>query len=414
MVDDSAATLKAAAAGSWISAILLIVILAGLLLGWFSSGGGLAGGFSGFFSSIGSFFMRFFGGAKGGLSALGDSIKSLLVAVILFIPDTAFLGGFIADAVNAQFRYSVPSIAGIVSALVNRLVSLYTEKNVPRSTEYIVGSPWTNPSPQAQAPASSTGTGGILAGLMGAASPAAAAATAAATATAAPGAPPSARRSTSIGYGVGTAVTSAAAAPAALLAEAAAPAPATAPATAPARSVGPPVSIASRPGAAGHPDDMSSIGGIGGKRKQTGGSKFTGSHSSILGIPLGTKSQPAGLAILATIVMIYTLDAASGKRHGAALAVQVCVGIFTLIAYWISYYYTEAYGNMKLSAIPVLIGLSVGGACYYYFPKYHPLDPEASPMTPSGEQSKCSGGKSTGEFVCDAYLNGVRIGTIPT
>jgi hypothetical protein len=151
-----------------------------------------------------------------------------------------------------------------------------------------------------------------------------------------------------------------------------------------------------------------------GKGKQAGGGKLTGSHTSILGIPLGSKSQPAGLAVLATIVMIYTLDAASGKRHGAALAVQVSIGIFTLLAYWLSYYFTEGFANPILSITPIVIGIAIGTATYYIFSKNHPLDPEGTPPTPSGEYSKCSAGGGNGEFVCDAYLNGVRIGTVPT
>lgn len=394
MVDDSGSTLKAAAAGAWISAILLIVILAGLLLGWFSSGGGTSAGVGGIFTSILNFFGRLFGGVKGGFANVGQSFTAILAAVILFIPDTAFLGGFIADAVNAKFRYSVPSIAALAAAILNWAVSWKTDVGKPLLSEFILGSPLSNQTPTNNVAPS----GGLLSGL-------ASAFTGGPNPPAPPVITPTARPTeTSIGYGVDPTR----GATAALASAAAAPA---APA---ARSVGPPVSVASRPAARGNQSTISTN-LLGGRSKQTGGGKLSGSHSSILGIPLGSKSQPAGLAILATIVMIYTLDAASGKRHGAALAVQVCIGIFTLLAYWISYYYTEGFESVLKSLIPIIIGLAAGVTCYYVFPKHHPLDPEAAPSTsPSGEQSKCSAGGGSGEFVCDAYLNGVRIGTIPT
>jgi len=421
MADDSSPTLKAAAAGAWISAIILIVILVGLFFGWFTKGVGVSGGI---FAAIRNFFSGLFNVSwiGGKLGQGGASIISILAAVVLFIPDTAVLGGFIADAVNAQFRYSVPSIAALVSAILNWAVSFKTDGG-PIMTEYILGSPLsdtiastTSALPNTSASSSSGSTGGLFAGwasaIAGSPNPPA-------------GPKPSTqpRAPTAIGYGVdptsgATAALSSAAtaATAATAAVAAAPAPVSAALSldaarrsSAARSV---VSNASRPAAPGALSTVSTA-PLGG-RKQAGGGKLTGSHTSILGIPLGSKSQPAGLAVLATIVMIYTLDAASGKRTGAALAVQVSIGIFTLLAYWISYYFTEGFANPILSITPIVIGIAIGTATYYIFSKNHPLDPEGSSPTPSGEYSKCSAGGGNGEFVCDAYLNGVRIGTVPT
>jgi MFS family permease len=154
-----------------------------------------------------------------------------------------------------------------------------------------------------------------------------------------------------------------------------------------------------------------------GRKRQMGGARFDGNPSSILGIPLGSKAQPAGLAVLVTILTIYTIDAMSGKRYGAALGLQVAIGIATVVAYIFAYSMTEGFGSWSM-LFTIFIGVAVG-MIYFALPaKYHPLDPEGS-VNPSGEYSKCAAGvggvgPNGGELVCDAYLNGERIGTVPT
>jgi len=337
------------------------------------------------------------------LSAGGVSIGTIMAAVVLFIPDTAVLGGFIADAVNAQFRYSIPSITGLLAAILNYLSTFLFGRDATE-TQYILGNPR-----GAAAPAAATTTAGVV--------------TQAANAVAnvAAGAAGAVQQVASI-IGVGSA------------------APASAPAAAvplsAARIVGPPapasvspVSVASGPAARGGLSTVSTapLGG-GGRRKQTGGARFDGNPSAILGIPLGSKAQPAGLVVLVTILVIYTMDAIYGKRQGTAMILQIIIGAVTVGAYIFAYYSTEVFGKVTNGqitgwwrmSIPIIIGMACGMAGFYTmkttYPGYLPLDPEGS-VTPSGEYSRCAAGTggvgpNGGDLVCDAYLNGQRIGTV--
>ena len=160
---------------------------------------------------------------------------------------------------------------------------------------------------------------------------------------------------------------------------------------------------------------------LGGRRKQVGGASYALDPSSILGIPLGSKAQPAGLAVIVAIAVIYCMDAIFDKRRGLALAFQVIFAIAIVCGYTFSYYKTEGFGENRWW-IPILIGAVVGliGFFSLYYggaKRFLPLDPEdAGP--PTGEYSKCAkapsggGGGGAGEYVCDAYLNGQRIGTV--
>ena len=157
-----------------------------------------------------------------------------------------------------------------------------------------------------------------------------------------------------------------------------------------------------------------------GRRVQTGGASYSLNPSSILGIPLGSKAQPAGLAVIVAIAVIYCMDAIFDKRKGLALAFQVIFAIAIVCGYTFSYYKTEGFGENRWW-IPLVIGAIVGliGFFSLYYgggKRFLPLDPEdAGP--PTGEYSKCAkaaggGGGGAGEYVCDAYLNGQRIGTV--
>jgi hypothetical protein len=107
---------------------------------------------------------------------------------------------------------------------------------------------------------------------------------------------------------------------------------------------------------------------------------------------------------------------------------QIIVGIVTVGAYIFAYYSTEVFGKVTNGqitgwwrmSIPIIIGMACGMAGFYTmkttYPGYLPLDPEGS-VNPSGEYSRCAAGTggvgpNGGDLVCDAYLNGQRIGTV--
>jgi len=157
---------------------------------------------------------------------------------------------------------------------------------------------------------------------------------------------------------------------------------------------------------------------MGGRRKQVGGASYALNPSSILGIPIGSKAQPAGLAVLVAIAFIYSLDASMGKRYGSALVFQILLAIAIVAGYTVSYANTEGFGSAYMWVIPVICGMVAGGIGYGVMqatPRFLPLDPENA-GTPTGEYSKCAkaggNGGAAGEYVCDAYLNGQRIGTV--
>ena len=165
-----------------------------------------------------------------------------------------------------------------------------------------------------------------------------------------------------------------------------------------------------------------------------GGGRFSGDPSRILGVPLGCKAQPAGLAVLAAIFTIYTADMAYKRKDGAHwwnAIVQGCVGLLVIAMYIRGYSYTEGFGDSSWRiTLPIALGL-VGGLTAWSSLEftgnghYLPVDNDGA-GPPSGEYSKCvangpKGASGKGgaagernEFVCDAYLNGKRIGTIPT
>lgn len=164
---------------------------------------------------------------------------------------------------------------------------------------------------------------------------------------------------------------------------------------------------------------MSSFGTRLGGKRQTGGASYAVDPSSILGLPLGSKAQPAGLAVIITIAVIYCLDAINEKRKGVALAFQVIFAIAIVCGYAFSYYKTEGFAGNRWW-IPIAIGIGVGLIGFLslsYGPgarRFLPLDPENA-GTPTGEYSKCAKAPDNGgagEYVCDAYLNGQRIGTV--
>jgi hypothetical protein len=316
--------------------------------------------------------------------AAGGVLASVLVAVILLIPDTAVLGGFVADLANGEARYSVTSAFGLLGAVFNWL-TLYFSGRPTASTQYSFG----------------------------AAAQAAAQAAAAAAGLTNPNA----------NIGVGSPV-------------------------APSLNLTPPAGGPTMPnlnptGWIGNDDDDDNVapvappeepaddgftvstlrtarGGprLGGRRKQVGGASYALNPSSILGIPIGSKAQPAGLAVLVAIAFIYSLDASMGKRYGSALVFQILLAIAIVAGYTVSYANTEGFGSAYMWVVPIVCGMVAGGIGYGVMqatPRFLPLDPENA-GTPTGEYSKCAkaggNGGAAGEYVCDAYLNGQRIGTV--
>jgi len=132
--------------------------------------------------------------------------------------------------------------------------------------------------------------------------------------------------------------------------------------------------------------------------------------------------RPMGIAVLTTIFFVYLLDMSVNKKRNTN----------EQIAYWgvaIAVLGVNIYAHMKLSCVdglfsasvfvPLIIGLVVGGAAFGIYqnlgPSYLPMDSEtpsgSSVNAPTGQYSACASGNG-GDFVCDAYLNGRRIGTV--
>jgi hypothetical protein len=153
-----------------------------------------------------------------------------------------------------------------------------------------------------------------------------------------------------------------------------------------------------------------------------GGARLAGDPSRLLGMPLGSKDMPAGLAALTAILLIFCLDAWVGDKRSSGQAVtQSLFSILVVAGYVWVYRQTEGLAGWAF-LLTILVGLIAGSSAYAVmkttYPDSLPLDPEVSP-SPTGEYSKCSGklGENTpggNELVCDAYLNGERIGTVPT
>lgn len=399
---DSESKLGWATAGVWISVVLLLLIIFGQIFGWWESlRNSLSGVMSPSLPGTRTWFAWFgsvFASPMNLFKNVGGVVASVLVAVILLIPDTAVLGGFVADLANGQARYSVTSAFGLLAALLNWIILRFAGRTDP-STRYWFGTDQV-PAAAAQAVAAASGLSGAAAATGMFANPDGV-------------------------VGVGTAPVAGSGMPSVISTIAAAPSPPpptllsaiTAPTLEQARRN----SVVRNAGVAGSDGEsipMSRMTPLGGRRKQTGGASYALNPSSILGIPLGSKAQPAGLAVIVAIAVIYCLDAIMGKRYGSALAFQVIFAIAIVCGYAFSYYTTEGFGPGILWLVPLIVGIVVGGIGYVVMrqtgPQFLPLDPENA-GTPTGEYSKCAKAPDNGgagEYVCDAYLNGQRIGTV--
>jgi hypothetical protein len=126
-------------------------------------------------------------------------------------------------------------------------------------------------------------------------------------------------------------------------------------------------------------------------------------------------TRPMGIAVLTTIFFVYLLDMTVNKKRTRSEQTAywlVAMGILGLNTY--SYYKLGCIDSFFSVFTPLCVGLFVGGMAFWIYQSagkdYLPMDPETGPVT--GEYSKCASSDGGGDFVCDAYLNGERIGTV--
>lgn len=128
--------------------------------------------------------------------------------------------------------------------------------------------------------------------------------------------------------------------------------------------------------------------------------------------------RPMGIAVLACIFFIYLLDMSVNKKRNTGEQISYWFVAAGVLGANIYAYRTLGCVDSWLSIIvPLAVGLAVGGSAFAIYqrlgPSYLPMDSEAPTggVTPTGEYSACASGDG-GDFVCDAYLNGERIGTV--
>jgi hypothetical protein len=126
-----------------------------------------------------------------------------------------------------------------------------------------------------------------------------------------------------------------------------------------------------------------------------------------------------GIAVLTTIFFIYLLDMSVNNKRSTNEQISYWAVASAILGVNIYAYWTLGCADSVLSvAVPLIIGLIVGGSAFAIYqklgPSYLPMDtqaPSGGGVTPTGEYSACAAGNG-GDFVCDAYLNGQRIGTV--
>jgi hypothetical protein len=166
----------------------------------------------------------------------------------------------------------------------------------------------------------------------------------------------------------------------------------------------------------------STVGGGGGSRGQTGGAKLAEfvddafNPCAVRGLGFfNVSTRPMGIAVLTTIFFVYLLDMSVNKKRTPSEQTAywlVALGVLGLNTY--SYYRLGCIDSFFSVFTPLCVGLFVGGIAFWIYQSagkdYLPMDPESGPAT--GEYSKCSATDGGGDFVCDAYLNGRKIGTV--
>lgn len=333
-------------------------------------------------------------GSSGG--GILDSIKVFAVLGGALAPDIVLLIGFISDLMNMKFRYSVTSLIGIAAVVVH----------------------W--------------GLGSIFFGSGAALQQLTQAATSAATsisASAPPASPPSAAAQL---LGVGSA----------------------APAPAPKKKVSSPAStasVATSPSTINLNDTKAEAEARKTKKavvksmkktvdKAVGGAQLPSmiadkfNPCAIRGLGMfDVQGSPMGLAALAAVFMVYFLDMTAGKKRTGTQTMGY-LGFSTLTLLFNVYAYREfgcfhdpsVMGILKSSALPLSVGLAVGGIGYSVlhskFVDFLPLDGQVldtGAASSSGTSSVANGGKascsapnSEDQMVCEAYQDGKRITSV--
>lgn len=173
------------------------------------------------------------------------------------------------------------------------------------------------------------------------------------------------------------------------------------------------------------PPNPSVLNGRGRSNSQTGGSKLADmvndqfNPCAVRGLgAFDVSKRPMGIAVLTTIFFIYLLDMSVNNKRSTNEQISYWAVASAVLGVNIYAYWTLGCADSVLSvAVPLIIGLIVGGSAFAIYqrlgPSYLPMDSDASKsgVTPTGEYSACAAGNG-GDFVCDAYLNGERIGTV--
>lgn len=341
-------------------------------------------------------------GSSGG--GILDSIKVFAVLGGALAPDIVLLIGFISDLMNMKFRYSVTSLIGIAAVVVHwGLGSIFF------------------------------GSGAALQQLTQAATSAATSISASvSTATAAATAPPASPSAAAQLLGVGSA----------------------APAPAPKKKVSSPASTASvgtSPSTINLSDTKAEAEARKTKKavvksmkktadKAVGGAQLPSmiadkfNPCAIRGLGMfDVQGSPMGLAALSAVFMVYFLDMTAGKKRTGTqtmgyLGFSALTLLFNVYAYreFSCFHDPSVMGILKSSALPLSVGLAVGGIGYSVlhskFVDFLPLDGQVldtGAASSSGTSSVANGGKascsapnSEDQMVCEAYQDGKRITSV--
>jgi hypothetical protein len=349
------------------------------------------------------------------VAAATSSISTFIVLLGVFLPEIAILSGFISDLMNVRVRHMPTSAFGVIAAILNWAVALLIGPKPENASFFSL------PSRNSVSPTSSPEAAALSKvsrlfsppdTLLGVASPL------------------GSRKSTTSGPS-GPTNTVRQAAVSAIAAVAPTPVAAPAPAPAPAAAAAP---------TPDDEDDRVTVEFSRNRRKpaasyasqsqsQKGGSKLADmvndrfNPCAVRG--LGTfdvSKRPMGIAVLTTIFFIYLLDMSVNKKRSTNEQISYWAVGSAILGVNIYAYWTLGCADSILSvAVPLIIGLIVGGSAFAIYqklgPSYLPMDAQApssstsSGVTPTGEYSACAAGNG-GDFVCDAYLNGERIGTV--
>lgn len=366
------------------------------------------------------------------VAAATSSISTFIVLLGVFLPEIAILAGFISDLMNVRVRHMPTSAFGVVAAILNWVVALVVGPKPENASFFSL------PSRNSVSPTSSPAAAALSKvsrlfsppdTLLGVASPLV-------SQKSTPSGPTNTVRQAAVSAIAAVAPTPIAPA-----------APPTPDGNTPSlntddeddrvtvqfsrnrrrpASYAPPGQTAWDRGSA-FPPNPSVLNGRGRSNSQKGGSKLADmvndrfNPCAVRG--LGTfdvSKRPMGIAVLTTIFFIYLLDMSVNNKRSTSEQISYWAVASAILGVNIYAYWTLGCADSVLSvAVPLIIGLIVGGSAFAIYqklgPSYLPMDTQAPSggggVTPTGEYSACAAGNG-GDFVCDAYLNGERIGTV--